>query len=183
MRGKFDRPPSATGYSCSSRQAEGPSPLRPRSQATAPVDGKTLLRPIFDLLLLAALLLPWKLWWYLAERECPNPSRAELVLLRVTRGVWIAWLTHAAGLLDEVVRVALGIRLTQGLGTPTSVDKVFSKMSRWAEVVAEVRFAGIAWTEGFVEGAGGKLVDPLCVIFVVCSCSACSISDLLLPLH
>ena len=65
----------------------------------------------------------------------------ELFLLRLARGVWIAWLTHADGFMDEALRVFLGIRLTQGLGSPTSVDRVYSKMSRWAEVVAEVRRA------------------------------------------
>lgn len=97
-----------------------------------------VLMPVFYVLLLAVVLLPLQLWWHMQETQCPNPSSAELWLERVTGALWITWLTHAAGLMDEALRVFLGIRLTQGLGTPTSVDKVYSKMSRWAEVVAEV---------------------------------------------
>lgn len=97
-----------------------------------------VLMPVFQVFLFAAVLLPLQLWWHMQETQCPNPSSAELLLERVTGVLWITWLTHAAGLMDEALRVFLGIRLTQGLGTPTSVDKVYSKMSRRVEVVAEV---------------------------------------------
>lgn len=119
-----------------------PSDSRPASGLASPrsfAESAVILRPVFDLILLALVPLAWKLWWYLKEEQCPNTSPSELVLLRVTRGVWIIWLTHAAGLMDEALRVFLGIRLTQGLGSPTSVDRVYSKMSRRADVVAEVR--------------------------------------------
>lgn len=97
-----------------------------------------LLRPVLDFLLMAAALLP--LHFVLGQRiVVGEDSPKEQVWARVTRGVYIAWLTHAAGLMDEMLRVFLGIRLTMGLGTPASVDKVYSKMSRRAEVVAEVR--------------------------------------------
>lgn len=103
-------------------------------------DGATamaILRPVLDFLLLAIILLP--IQWYLNRNQCPNPVRMEMFWARAARGLWIAWLTHAAGLMDEALRVFLGIRLTLGLGTPVSVDKVYSKMSRWAEVAAKVR--------------------------------------------
>ncbi|CAN0442077.1 unnamed protein product [Laminaria digitata] len=142
MRGRFDHPPSATGYRHldeSDGTPQLPSSSAPSlpSGATAAWAARETLRPVFLFLLTVAVLLPWHLGW-LVEERCRNHSDAELVLLRVTRGLWIVWLTHAAGLMDEALRVFLGIRLTQGLGTPTSVDKVYSKMSRWAEVVAEV---------------------------------------------
>lgn len=141
MRGRFDCPPSATGYrhldeSDGVNTARSSSPSW-ASGATAEWAARETLRPVFLFLLTVAVLLPCQLGW-LVEEHCRNHSDAELVLLRVTRGLWIVWLTHAAGLMDEALRVFLGIRLTQGLGTPTSVDKVYTKMSRWAEVAAEV---------------------------------------------
>lgn len=142
MRGRFDRPPSATGYRHLD-ESDGvinmvrSSSLSQASGATAEWAARETLRPVFLFILTVAVLLPWQLGW-LVEERCRNHSDAELVLLRITRGLWIVWLTHAAGLMDEALRVFLGIRLTQGLGTPTSVDRVYSKMSRWAEVVAEV---------------------------------------------
>lgn len=93
-----------------------------------------ILRPVLDFLLMAIILIPVQRY----TRSHWDAPDIEMVWVRVAQGVWISWLTHAAGLLDEALRVFLGIRLTQGLGTPTSVNKVYSKMSRWAEVVAEV---------------------------------------------
>lgn len=61
------------------------------------------------------------------------------MLLRVIEGVLKAWLMYAFGLMDEMLRVFLGIRLTQGVGSPTSVDKVYSRISRLGEIVVEVR--------------------------------------------
>lgn len=158
--GKFDRPPSAAGHADykyggggggefhNNNSSPSGSGLLYRllsegeEEAAANEEYRArILRPVFDFLLVAAVLLPWKLWWDLSEEKCWDPSRykaTELTLLRVTRGVWIAWLTHAAGLMDEALRVFLGIRLTMGLGSPTSVDKTRTKMSRRAEIVAEV---------------------------------------------
>lgn len=145
--GRFDRTPSAAGYPDYKYGTSPATPLLGRLASDAGNDDEReaeynkVLRPVLDLLLLAAVLLPWKLWWNLAEEQCWDPSsykETELTLLRVTRGVWIAWLTHAAGLMDEALRVFLGIRLTMGLGSPTSVDKTCTKMSRRAEIVAEV---------------------------------------------
>lgn len=151
--GKFDQPPSAAGHA--DYQYGGNSPSRPlyrlvsegEEEAAANEEYRArILRPVLDFLLVAAMLLPWKLWWDLTEEQCWDPSNykaTELTLLRVTRGVWIAWLTHAAGLMDEALRVFLGIRLTIGLGSPTSVDKTRTKMSRRAEIVAEVRMTAM----------------------------------------
>ncbi|CAN0292681.1 unnamed protein product, partial [Ectocarpus sp. 4 AP-2014] len=146
--GKFDRPPSAAGHAEFEYIRYDGMPLQrlasigPEEAAAREEHNRRILRPVLDFLLLAALLLPWKLWWdvAMADEQCWNPSSnkaTEPTLLRVTRGVWIAWLTHAAGLLDEALRVFLGIRLTMGLGSPTSVDKTYTKMSRQAEIVAE----------------------------------------------
>lgn len=145
MRGNFDLPPSATGYNYVRPRDDGNAnslmlSSSPMVGGTNPSTSRNTLRPVFDFLLVAAVLLPWKLWGYQVEEQCSNISVAEPLLLRVARGAWIMWLTHAAGLMDEALRVFLGIRLTQGLGTPTSVDNVYSKMSRRVEVVAEVRF-------------------------------------------
>lgn len=140
MRRGCDCPPSVTGYS-HLYGLDGDTPrssLSRPSGATAAWAARETLRPVFLFLLTVAALLPWQLGW-LVEERCWIHSDAELVLVRIARGLWIVWLTHAAGLMDEALRVFLGIRLTQGLGTPTSVDRVYSKMSRWAEVVAEVR--------------------------------------------
>lgn len=137
--GQFDRPPTAAGHA---DYQYGGGPLsRSASEGGEEEHHRRILRPVLDFLVLAAALLPLKLWWNLADEQCWDPSSykaTELTLLRVTRGVWIAWLTHAAGLLDEALRVFLGIRLTMGLGSPTSVDKTYTKMSRRAEIVAEV---------------------------------------------
>lgn len=148
--GRFDRTPSVAGYPDYKYGTSSATPLLGRLASGAggeqpEAEYNKVLRPVLDFLLLAAVLLPWKLWWDLAEEQCWDPSSykaTELTLLRVTRGVWIAWLTHAAGLIDEALRVFLGIRLTMGLGSPTSVDKTYTKMSRRAEIVAEVRM----WT-------------------------------------
>lgn len=150
--GSFSQTPSAAGYAdykygTSSSSTSPPLQLtRFLSEAPAEAAAKRelharVLRPVLDLLLLAAMILPWRMWWSLKEEQCWNPSydkAAEPTLLRITRGIWIAWLTHAAGLLDEALRVFLGVRLTMGLGSPTSVDKTYTKMSRRAEIVAEV---------------------------------------------
>lgn len=140
MRGKFNHPPSATVY-CHRYGSDGKllTPLSCAEGKTGASIHRRALRPVLDFLVLAVLLLPLELWWRTREAECTDRSPVALVLLRATRGLWIVWLTHAAGLLDEALRMFLGIRLTQGLGTPTSVGKVDSKMSRRAEVVAEVR--------------------------------------------
>ncbi|CAN0262618.1 unnamed protein product, partial [Ectocarpus sp. 12 AP-2014] len=144
--GKFDRPPSAAGHAEFEYVHYDGMPLQrlasegPEEAAAREEHNRRILRPVLDFLLLAVILLPWTLWWDMADEQCWNPSSykaAEPTLLRVTRGVWIAWLTHAAGLLDEALRVFLGIRLTMGLGSPTSVDKTYTKMSRQAEIVAE----------------------------------------------
>ena len=50
-----------------------------------------------------------------------------------------AWVVYGFGLMDEILRVFLGIRLTQGFGSPTSVDRVYSRISRWGDIVVEVR--------------------------------------------
>lgn len=149
--GKFDRTPSAAGHPDYKYGTSPATPLLGTLGVSSSSDAgdkerreaeyNKVLRPVLDFLLLAALLLPCKLWWNLAEEHCWDPSSykaTELISLRVTRGVWIAWLTHAAGLMDEALRVFLGIRLTMGLGSPTSVDKTYTKMSRRAEIVAEV---------------------------------------------
>lgn len=136
--GQFDRPPTAAGHA---DYQYGVPLSRSASEGGEEEHHRRILRPVLDFLVLAAALLPLKLWWNLADEQCWDPSSykaTELTLLRVTRGVWIAWLTHAAGLLDEALRVFLGIRLTMGLGSPTSVDKTYTKMSRRAEIVAEV---------------------------------------------
>ena len=147
MGGKFDRTPWAAGYPDYKYGTSSATPLLGRLASDAGLEEREaeynkVLWPVLDFLLFAAVLLPLKLWWNLAEEQCWDPSSykaTELTLLRVTRGVWIAWLTHAAGLIDEALRVFLGIRLTMGLGSPTSVDKTYTKMSRRAEIVAEVR--------------------------------------------
>lgn len=145
--GKFDRTPLVAGFPDYKYGTSSATPLLARLASDAKYNNERdleynkVLRPVVDYLLLAAVLLPWKLWWNLAEEQCwdsSNYKATELTLLRVTRGVWIAWLTHAAGLIDEALRVFLGIRLTMGLGSPTSVDKTYTKMSRRAEIVAEV---------------------------------------------
>lgn len=149
MGGKFDRTPWAAGFPDykygTTTTSSATTPLLGRLASDAGEERETeynkVFRPVLDFLLLAAVLLPLQLWWNLAEEQCWDPSSykaTELTLLRVTRGVWIAWLTHAAGLIDEALRVFLGIRLTMGLGSPTSVDKTYTKMSRRAEIVAEV---------------------------------------------
>ncbi|CAM9536600.1 unnamed protein product [Pylaiella littoralis] len=148
--GNFDRPPSVAGHAdYRYGKFHNSSPTGPlyrlvsecEEEAAANEEYRArILRPVLDFLLVAAMLLPWKLWWDLSEEKCWDPSSykaTELTLLRVTRGVWMVWLTHAAGLIDEALRVFLGIRLTMGLGSPTSVDKTRTKMSRRAEIVAE----------------------------------------------
>ncbi|CAM9552775.1 unnamed protein product, partial [Hapterophycus canaliculatus] len=135
--GQFDRPPTVAGHA----DYQYGIPLSESGSEWGEEEHhRRILRPVLDFLVLAAALLPLKLWWNLVDEQCWDPSTykaTELTLLRVTRGVWIAWLTHAAGLFDEALRVFLGIRLTMGLGSPTSVDKTYTKMSRRVEVVAE----------------------------------------------
>lgn len=100
-----------------------------------------ILRRVLDFLLLGAIVLQfWKLYRCLVYPQSDNPSWSEeLLLLRVTQGVLKAWVMYAFGLMDEILRVFLGIRLTQGFGSPTSVDRVYSRISRWGEIVVEVR--------------------------------------------
>lgn len=154
--GNFDRPPLVAGHAdYRYGKFHNSSPTGPlyrlvsecEEEAAANEEYRArILRPVLDFLLVAAMLLPWKLWWDLSEEKCWDPSSykaTELTLLRVTRGVWMVWLTHAAGLIDEALRVFLGIRLTMGLGSPTSVDKTRTKMSRRAEIVAEVLMTAI----------------------------------------
>lgn len=100
----------------------------------------TLLQPFLDSILLAVVLLGLRWYFFRHVQDGHDPSQGEGIWATMTRWLWIAWLTHAAGVMDEMFRVFLGIQLTRGLGTPTSVGKVYSKMSRRAEVVAEVRF-------------------------------------------
>ncbi|CAM9445283.1 unnamed protein product, partial [Discosporangium mesarthrocarpum] len=49
----------------------------------------------------------------------------------------LAWLGYAAGLLDEAGRVFLGIRLTQGLGTPAAVGRIWSRIAVRGQMVAK----------------------------------------------
>ncbi len=147
--GSFSQTPSAAGYADYKYGTSSSSPLLGRFLSEGPAEAAEkrelharILRPVCDFLVLAAMILPWRWWWNLAEEQCWDPSyikAAEPTLLRLTRGLWIAWLVHAAGLMDEALRVFLGVRLTMGLGSPTSVDKTYTKMSRRAEIVAEVR--------------------------------------------
>lgn len=116
----------------------------PSESHGGPVRGMVLLRPVFSFLVTAAVLIPLQLYVF-REEGCLAKNlefREEKLWATLTRGLWIAWLTHAAGVMDETLRVFLGIRLTMGLGTPASVGKIYSKMSRRAEVVAKVRKCG-----------------------------------------
>lgn len=155
--GSFSQTPSAAGYADYKYGTSSSSPMLERFLSDSPEETAKkrelharILRPVLDLLLLAAMFLTWRWWWNLGEEQCWDPSyikSAEPTLLRFTRGIWIAWLVHASGLMDEALRVFLGVRLTMGLGSPTSVDKTYTKMSRRAEIVAEVcdgwlRFCG-----------------------------------------
>lgn len=103
-----------------------------------PVHPNVLLCPVLHFLFMAFALLP--LHFILGQGSVVGEdSPKEHFWATVIRALWVAWLIHAAGLMDEMMRVFLGIQLTIGLGTPASVDKVYTKMSRRAEVVAEVR--------------------------------------------
>lgn len=152
MTSALIRPPSGTlsfrfdtnngvGSQKQSQELQQPSFTAASSSGRVVVRPTTILRPALDLLALATVLLPFQRWYRGDALNHPNPfERAEMGwAAAIARGFWIIWLTHAAGFMDEALRMFLGIRLTMGLGTPASVEKVYSKMSRWAEVVVEVR--------------------------------------------